>query len=605
MSIDSNIATELKICKELRDRYKPLYDRMDLTFKHFRGDKFTIPESEGTFENVTTNRAPAEGWKIINFLASAQRKLSEVMIATDKSKDREELSYNELLVNGLLYSADRKLDSDPLSPSIHALKVFYRVVRGWCSDRLLVCEDDEDNIYLDLLIMDPRNSTFLGGNKRLLKFYYDRYADVRQLKEEYPGWNGKADDKTNLVKITDIWDCSENGKSAQEAVTDGTDYLKEPEVVKIGGQTIDYLPIRVKAGGTVPLINDDDIKNDEANIAHVGEDYQANYRELLDVASRLMSYNLTRSGMEAKMPQIIYRDSTKDNGEAPQFPKDAYQKSKLIILDRGKGQELAPPIQMTQGDKINLMLSQVANMLDDGGLSRIFSGETSVAMTAFGMNLMNQNTSRQIWPFKLALEQDYIWMAGEMCSQYKKGSYKKAKFEGYNSKQARFSTEIKPAEIKEGRAFECSLLVEELSDRAAHIETASREIAAGLNSRRGAIDVNKLSQDPDATLKSIAEEKARELFNIGPLEALIALIEDYIKEPDAGKKLIIEEAAKAINQIKTPIPQPESQQMPGQETTGPGRIMPANRPMNSRTPQSNIPASVRQAVINAGGQGNG
>jgi hypothetical protein len=222
---------------------------------------------------------------------------------------------------------------------------------------------------------------------------------------------------------------------------------------------------------------------------------------------------------------------------------------------------------------------------------------------------MNQNTSRQIWPFKLALEQDYIWAASEICKQYKMGSYKKAKFEGYDSKFQRFSTEIKPGDIVEGRAFECSLIIEDLADRSTRIAAAAQEVMAGLNSRRGAIDVNKLSQDPDATLKSIAEEKARELFNIGPIESLIALIEDWIKKPDAGKALILEEAFKSLAQLKAPPPQPEtpmpSQATPGMEAPTPGRIMPANRPMNSRMPQGNIPAPVREAVARSGGQRNG
>ena len=600
MPIDINVGEELKILEKLKERDNALIERMDRTWKYFRGDKFTMPAESGKWDCATTNRAQAEGWKIINILASAKLKLAEVMISTDKAKEREHLSYNELLVNGLLYTADRRYDADPELNSLQSQVANYRTLRGWGAYRLLVCEDDDGNPYLDVAVWDRRNVSYIAGSDRLLKAYNVRYANEQQVKDEYgDDWNGKADDNTGLVKIVDVWDCSDKNKAAEEAVIIDKEYVKHEDVL-IGGQKIHYLPIRIKAGGAIPHISD----GNTDNIAHVGEDYLVNNRNIIDELSTAMTFKKTRGGMETKMPFFVYYDSSK--GDLPQeiTDKDMQVKGAIISLDKYKGQDIPAQPLLSPGNLINQYHADMMREANIGGLSGIAFGETEYAMTAFGMNVINQNTKQHIWPFKLAMEQDYIWMAHEIVKQYKNGSYKKIEFEGYDSKFNHFFEKIDPKDVKEGRAFECSLIVDELADKAANIDIATKEVMAGLNSRRGAINDHNLAQDADARLKEISQEKARDLFNIGPIEALGALIEDYMKpgknQYDSLKGLMLAEAIKRLNELVNPPQQPEPPiNIPGEPEMGmpeQGRRIPATNRSTARMPQESIPTDVRNAA---------
>src|SRR4030042_1278936 len=104
-------------------------------------------------------------------------------------------------------------------------------------------------------------------------------------------------------------------------------------------------------------------------------------------------------------------------------------------------------------------------------------------MTAFGTDILNHNTREHIWPFVGAIENDYVWIAGEIARQFKNGSFQKSEFEGYDSKIKRFKTKIKPGDISTDFEFKCELIIDELKDRAAHSATAVAEVQAGLISQ--------------------------------------------------------------------------------------------------------------------------
>ena len=599
MPIDTNAGAELKILESLRSKSKDLIDRMDTTFDYFRGKKFEIPKTEGKWENVTSNRAQAEGWKIINVLASAKRKIS-LAIEDAKEAERDTYAKTEMVANGLLYTADRRFDGSPEMPQLNSQMAFYSVVRGWRAYRLLVLDDEDGVPYMDIAVWDRRNVFYIPGRERLLKVYAERQVTEEQAKEEYEGFNGKGDEKSGLVKIVDVWDCSDSSKHTQEAVIINNDYIRPPLNVKIGGSYIDYLPIRIKAGGSIPLINDDN----SDNLRHVGEDYLVNNRELPDTLSRLMSYNMTRAGMEAKMPQVIEWDSTKGD-LPPEFKKDPYIKGSFIFLDKAKGQAISTPLPMTPGDKINLMLASVNQDWSMGGLNSVAYGNADVSMTAFGTDILNKNTREHIWPFKLAMEQDYIWMASEAVRQYKLGGYKESEFTGYNSKFKRFNINIKPDDIVDDKEFQCSLIVDELSDRSTHSGMAIQEVKAGISSLRTALDKHQLAEDPDQEIANIEQEQFDKMLDMPLIKGIIAQIDDYSssKKRDAAKAFILEYAFEKLMQIK-------AQNQPQPQTTGADQMVgktpqltAANRRMAARTPQGNIPAPIREAVMNsAGGQ---
>lgn len=570
--METEASLELKKIDKIKERTKPLRDRMDEDFLKLRGDPFKMPEAEGTWDNVTSNRSQAEGWKITNSLASAQNNLSIVLL-DDKEKDREDISNTEMLANGLLYSADRRFDGMPDQPPLNSQMAFYIPVRGWSAYRVLVLEDEDGIPYADIAVWDVRNTYWLPGKNGLIWVCYERISDEDSIKDEYKGWNGKVDNK-GYVTVYDVWSIKK-GNTAQEAVIIGKEYVKEPTDVLVGGQKIDYLPIRVKACGTIPLIKDDN----EDNIKHVGESYLVNTRELQEPESRVLTYNLTRAGMEAKMPTIIIFDSIQGD-LPPEFDKDPFVKGRFIPLDKAKGQEMGDVLPMSQGNSIEIAASKIDRMRSRGGLGEVAFGEyANVSMTAMGTDILNSNTREHIWPFKLAMENDYVWIATELVKQFKNGSYKAAEFKGYDSKGNGFCKKLKPKDVRDDRQFKCQLIVDELRNRATQSNMAIQEVKAGLLSRREALDVHKLSQDPDRTLDMLAQEMADQMFDTPAYKGFLQKVEDYQKSKTPEKKMELEHAFEVLmmlrmqqkqvqQQVSTgPNPQPNRNRIPGSTPT--------------------------------------
>ncbi|MCK9599448.1 MAG: hypothetical protein M0R06_10435, partial [Sphaerochaeta sp.] len=346
--IENSAAAEVQVINKIKERYDSLYKRMDADFSKYRGDSFQFGANEGTWEVITSNRAQAEAWKMINVLSMAKRKIYSMnkdLVKDDKNKaERDRLTLAENIINGLIYSYEMVNAGLTDQPLLQALMAAYRVYRGWGSYRLLVEHDDDGLPYLNLLVRDIRNTIWVPGKDRLLKDVYKRYATKEEVVDEFPGFNGTPDDKGNVL-IYDVWDCAppvDEGERkrnkrvlVKNAIIAGDEYVKEPQVVEIGGQTLDYIPTRIKAGGTMPLIHDEN----SDNIKLVGESSLANNRNIEDILSRLLSYKLTRAGMEAKMPQIIEYDST-GGQQPPEFDKDTYKKGSFIILDVAKKQKV-------------------------------------------------------------------------------------------------------------------------------------------------------------------------------------------------------------------------------------------------------------------------
>ena len=601
MSIDT-AAKELAIQKKLKERNQPLRDRMDKTYRYFRGDLFAMPKKEGKWDEVTSNRAPSEGWKMINVLGAAMRSIFNEAKKEDRA-DREKLNYNELLVNGMLFSAERSRDGLPESPLLQAEMAFFRVVRGWGAYRLLVLEDDDGRPYLDLAVWDARNVSYIPGRNGLLKVYYDRFVTEDEANDEYPGKNLKGDTLyKGLVKIVDVWDCSGTPKKVEEAVIAGSEYVKEPEPVLVSGKPIDYLPVRIKAGGAIPLVMDDN----EDNIKKVGEDFLVNNRELIEVESRLLTYNLSAAGQEAGEATILKYDTSKGPIPPEWNPqmRDPRGKKGVFLVDAGKGQEVGELIPQAQGSRVQIALAQIDAKLNTGGLHPIAFGEGGPGETAFGVDIRNHNTREHISPFRLAMESDYVWMAQEITRQYKSGSFKSdVEFSGYNSKAKWFSEKIKADKIDPSKIFKCKLIVDELRDRAAHSGMAIQEKQAGLLPLREILDIHQLSDDPDSSIDALYQEIADQMFEAPAVKGYLAKIEDYAKTKGAKERF---ELNYAFMKLLSLIGQ--NQQAMGKEIGGPQpragqspQLAASGRRMTARTAQPGLPPQIVEAARNRQG----
>jgi len=551
MPINSDASKESAILTKLKVHQKPLVERMDKTFSYFRGDKFEMPVSEGKWDNVTSNRAQRDGWKMMNILGGSRRSIFNESNSKDDSRARDKLNYNELLVNGLLFNAERMRDGLPLTPALQYEVAFYRVARGWGSYRLLVMEDDDGYPYLDLVVWDTRNVNYISGRNGLLKAYYERSVMKAQAEDEYPGFNGNPDDK-GMVRIIDVWDCSVNTPGAtritKEAVIAAGEYVKDPEPVKIGGQKIGWLPVRIKAGGPIPLVSEidnDNTDNAEENIARVGEDFLVNNRDLLDIESRLLTYHVSAAGEEAGEATILEWDSTK--GEIPPEWEPGMRsprgKKSAFPIDVGKGQKVGDLIPQARGNRVQIAASLIDANLNQGGLNPIAAGQGMQGETAFGVDIRNHNTREHLDPFRRAMEDDFVWMATETVKQFKLGSFKVDKeLGGYDSKGTWKSAKIDPDKIDEKKMFKCKLISDELRDKASNAGLAIQLVEAGLLPKREALDDFQLSDDPDGSIETMAQETAETLFDTPAIKGYLAMREDYLNHPDEDKKVLLKHA---------------------------------------------------------------
>ena len=501
------VLTIEKHTAELRKRFKFDADRAN-------GKKFSIPAIEGKFDCVTSNLPQRDSWKIRNLLGGAMRKIN-ISIVDDKEKTREDITTTEDLVNGTLYKLTQQaLELPGLSETDVLLQTFepqprmanFSTILGANIMRFMWTEEDDEPVP-DLAIFDPRYTYWISGGKRIIWICNKKLLLKEQAEELYK----KTGLKTDVNGYVTAYNCFsvKEGKQAQEGTFIDDEWVIEPE--NIG---LDYIPVRVR----------------------IGESYLANNRNIVDDISRMSSYEMTAAGREAKPVRGIEYDGGKDpNPPIKTDDPDPGVKSGFIPLDISKGHKIVE-IPESKTNHINLVGQLLLQDYNLGSLSPVAFGQSS-GNTAYETDITNRNTREHMFSFKRGMESDLVWLSHEIVSQYKKNDFPKVEVEGFNSKNKRFKTTIDPEKVLDNREFICELVIDELQDRATHSQMAIAEKGAGLGSTRELLDRHGLSQDPDRTIELIAQERANEVANVGIINALIELAEDWDKKPDFATKI--------------------------------------------------------------------
>ena len=586
-----DIGEELKKIQNIEYRTSSLRKRMMADLALYNLESFELPIKEGAWENVTSNRARVEGDKLINYLAFAKKKIY-IPIDDDDTSGRAKLSKTEDCVNGFIYSADSLYDGVPEATLNQGCKAFFRVVRGFSADRLYLYEDDDGNVICDFAVWDPYNAFWISGKRGTLWTAYRRYDTEDGVKSDYKGWNGKANED-GFVEIYNVFDCSEKGDNAEEGVFIGTDWVMEPEDIGL-----DYIPVRIKAGSSMPLVIDGKSAD---SVKYLGESYCANNRTMFENESKLLSYNMTRAKRLAKETLIQDFDSSKDP-QPPQHESDPREGGKIVNQDTFKGQKLTAAHLAEQAQDLNNMLGMVQQKLAEGGTSNVGLGIPPFPDTAQATEIIAHETMTKVYPFQIGMEKDYEWIASEIASQYKNGGFVgTTTFEGVNSRLKRFRSKIKPEDIVDDRHFKCELIPNILRDRNLHSGMAMEEFKSGLISHQSALDVHQLVEDPDHEIEIIAREKSNELAEVQAWSTVVALIKDAGSKRDPASQLKRLQADIIIRKLMSMMQQEQAQgQQPGAGPTPAG----GNRPMppqamagatrNTRPPQT--PPEVRDAA---------
>ena len=584
--ISTNPADEIKKQTECETATEPLRARWDADWALSRLDseEYKIPTDEGTWETVISNRAAAEGFKIMDYLCYARRKLWIPIPDADKEK-RKDLTLTEQLANGCIYLADNEESDNPYQQDSQSALAFYRVQRGWSAKRFIL-RDEDDKLIPDIAIWDPRNVYWKMGKKRFIWVCYVNYRTEDEIKDEYHGWNGKFDERNSIGKmmpVYDIWAINldkdeRNGTKvgdAEEAVAISREYVKEPE--KTG---LDYLPIRIKPGRAIPLIHDD--KSD--NIKYVGEGFLASNRQVVVNTSKMLSILMTSAKQQAKSPIVIEYDSTQ--GPAPSFgDKDPFVAGRTIFLDVAKKQKVAERLQPPTLDQILTVFNILSGEASIGGLSPVAWGQINQALPAQGIDILTHSTMDAIKPFKQGMELDYVWWASEIVRQFKNGDFKEYEIEGRDSSDNPFKVKVKPDKIDKNWKFQCELVPDLLRDKAANLAWVLSAIKGGMLSMESGRDMAQLVTDTDLESQKIAKEQADAVFNIGQVEAVIAKIKDYGKKPTMEDYFLLKYM---MNQLGKAISPPQPPTNPG----GNGSM-----PVKETNNVMAIPEQIRQAAM--------
>lgn len=564
MGLSSIPGEETKKQTDCETATKDLRDRQDNDWALVRLDsqEYLIPKSEGEWEQIVTNRAAAEFYKITDYLSYARRKLF-IPIKDEDRKGRKDLTLTEQLANGCIYLADNLESGLPYQIESQSVLSFYRVIRGWSAIRFLLREnEDEDKLVPDVAIWDPRNTYWLVGKNRLVWVCYVSFRTKEEILDEYPGWNGtvglqgkmgNTNKSQNLTAIYDVW-AVEEGKEAQEGVIIGGEYVKEPEDIGL-----DYLPIRIKAGRSTPFISDT-LHSD--NIKYVGESFLASTRDLLPVESRLMSYEMTRASQLAKAPVIIEFDGS-GNAQPPGMDVDPQVKGRIIYLDTSKGQKFSDRLIPPTGTDIGASISIMQRMLEMGGSASLSLGLPPYPETARATDIIAHIDLQKINPFKLGVESDIKWWAEEIVRQFKNGDFKEYEIEGRDESNNPYNVKVKPDKIDDNWRFQCELIPDLLRDKAANLAWIGEAMKLGLIGVETGRDQSQIVVNTDLESEKIAREQARAVFGIGKMEAFMAFVKDYAKDPTPQNRFLLAFAFKNLQEALTPQ-QPQGPQRPAQ-----------------------------------------
>lgn len=591
-------------------RTSALRDRMDHDYGLFTLDTslYYISESEGKWDNVITNRAASEGNKMIDYLSYARRMLW--IPQTDETEsERKRLTATEQLGNGCIYMADAINEDIPDYIDIQSALSFYKVIRGWSAGRYIL-RDDDDKLIPDIAVWDPRNTYWHQGSKRLTWVCYVRYATEGEIRDEYHGYNGKltteAGSAGGYCKVYDVWGFPEGKKEAHEGVIVGGEWVKEPEPVGM-----DYLPIRIRAGRSTPIIRDGE-RND--TMKHVGESFLVNNREMLPVESRLLTYKIHKAGIESKPARPVIYDSTK--GELPPTWEKPLDKGSLFPVDEGKGQKIGDPLLPGTEGHIDSSLQAWIGLENMGGLSPIAHGLGPVPDTAQATDIVFRATMDALKAFRMGVEKDLVWYAEESVRQYKNGDFDEYELEGYDKGNNRFRVNIKPDQIDDKWRFRCVLIPDELREKATKMGIADQAVKGGFMSVESASDQFQIVENPSLEQQKIDRDNARKLIpELALYEMSEAKLEDLgivkanDREREKAKAVIenvlirtkiarmLQESMGASQMPKSPNVEGVPRSMPpSAETSNTGRM--AN---TARTARPAVPGPVKEAARRRGG----
>jgi len=456
--------------------------------------KFEMDKSEGSWNDVTTNSSKVLANKIIGLLASSWLQLF-IDVDDETRKRRKKIAFTEQLANGILALADRALTSVPSGKSIQDTLSFFSTIKGGTVKLVYLLEDGDGQVVPDIRVPDPTFCQWIEGDKEIIWFCQRNYLSKQFIEKAYAkqlkdGFNIGTDDS---VLAYTFWDAQSWKVAIREEYIDSDDH------------NLGYIPVNIRTCGSAPFVRSSE-KIDA--IKYSWMDVFANNRDIYDLESKLLSIESSKAIESGKIKLIGEKNSTM--GEVEGIEKLGYAsggRNEIVMFDAAKGQKFGGMVQPPTNELVDRFLARVVGMnqlgsldpIAQGVLNRSGSGALAAELRAAALEFIN--------PFRLCVEQDFIWIAEESVRQFKNGDFGKMKVEGKDSRKVRFSADISPKDVEE-RRFDCELVADRLRDEIQELGAAIQKVQYGLSSRKTVMVKHNIVEDPDLEQDKMDEELA-------------------------------------------------------------------------------------------------
>jgi hypothetical protein len=497
--------------------FQRLTEQMDEDYRYVYDYNFKMPKKEGDWENFSTNLAQVLAWICSSILSSAQMQLY-VMTTQENRESRLEIANTEKVALGTLFLADRiKIENGGKSTQDELSWSAYQ--RGGTIKRVWLREEEDGDILLpDIRVYDPYNCRW-EQTDRLHSFRYRFFESPETLKLQYPkDASGKKVENYVTEKNTKKVLCEEIWYPDQWGIRINDKFVKK---VKIPYKR---MPVSVNTCGVTPVIQSERFTE---TLKHSWQSAFFNNRKLYDKISEVISILLSRAKESGQIKGIAMYDSTKSGGAVPnEMKKLGYTdggsetedvetagegRTKFVFLDKAKGQEFHSLVSLPQVPELFQTLQLLLGMDVLGSMDPIAIGsQRHSGMSGTLAAQLRSSAIQFLNPFFKRVSDDIVWIAGQICHQYKTGEFEKSRFRGLDSSRSIFDMEITADEMSDKELFICELVEDTLRDEAQEVGIAIQSVSSGLMSRRTAMQKHNIVDNPDAEMELIQMELAEQ-----------------------------------------------------------------------------------------------
>ena len=364
--------------KAVSKRFNVLFKRMDDDADLAYLDKYVLKDSSGNAINdsvsITMNDPAVFANAIASILIAATWQ-TVIEGSRDKLSGRKTHEI-ETFLDDLDTSIEDKYPKAGIG-GVHTFHCNHICVRGWAGERVLWLEDEDGEVYPDVLPMDMRYFIYERGRKFLNWGCYMTYRTPELIKVEYPDAKVSGDDE---ILVYDYWDDEKN----EVWIADTKVFYQKNE--------LGYPPFVMQPcpAGFMLL--------DKGYMVREGESLFFLDRALYPELNRLMSIDQT---MAMKLVMPPYQKQEADLSDTnPGYPGGIGQVKKVLPDEK---YELIPMPDINKGSEV--AHNNIYGAIQRGGVNNIDLGNIQQSTSAIWITEQSEIRNKLLLPRIQALTQ--------------------------------------------------------------------------------------------------------------------------------------------------------------------------------------------------------